>query len=158
MTKTEKVKDHEEKAKKHEQDKQDSFDRCDTDGFVSQFASGINGQLERTRAEIERNDGLAEFDILVDAEGNKVNARIINGKYGPCWAFIGDNGRFKGFCGLGEKALAKHGYSDSTEIAPAYACLWSPPGATGFSGLSSVRVVIFRKGVDEDDQVRVGKI
>ncbi len=74
-----------EQARQHEQAAIDSFDRCDTDGFLSQWAHGINGQLARAKAEIAENGGKAQFPALLDGEGNRVDAKLINGRYGRVW-------------------------------------------------------------------------
>lgn len=66
-------------AAKHEQDAADSFDRCDTDGFVSQWASGLNAQKDRIQASIVEAGGTAEFVGLFDREtGERVRARLVS--------------------------------------------------------------------------------
>jgi hypothetical protein len=67
-----------EQAAKHEQEAADSFERCDTDGFVSQWASGLNAQKARIQAGIVENGGKAEFVGLFDREtGERVRARLV---------------------------------------------------------------------------------
>jgi hypothetical protein len=60
-----------------EQRKEDSFQRSDTDGFVSQWASGLTAELYRTQADIRASGDMAEFTGLY--EGNRrVKARIVS--------------------------------------------------------------------------------
>jgi hypothetical protein len=55
----------------------ESFDRCDTDGFVSQWADGLMAQEHRLAAEIADNGGRAQFPALFDLDGNLVAAKLI---------------------------------------------------------------------------------
>jgi len=81
----------------------ESFERCDTDGFVSQWADGLNSRLYKTQAEIVENGGKSEFWGLFDRQGNRVRAKLINGRFGPCWALLAAgsdrfSGKFVPFC------------------------------------------------------------
>jgi len=44
---------HREKAAKYQKRVEDSFERSDTDGFLSQWANGLHARLEERLAEIE---------------------------------------------------------------------------------------------------------
>ena len=44
-------------AAEHERNAAESFERCDTDGWASQAASGLNAQLNRRLATIADNGG-----------------------------------------------------------------------------------------------------
>lgn len=70
------------KAAKCAQDAQESFDRCDTDGFLSQWASDRMSSHHRLEASIADNNGLAEFPALTDLDGNLVPARMVDTRYG----------------------------------------------------------------------------
>jgi len=48
---------HREKVAECHQWAEESFERSDTDGFLSQWASGITARLHEVRAEIARNCG-----------------------------------------------------------------------------------------------------
>lgn len=140
--------EHRAKARQHDQDAADSFDRCDTDGFVSQACSGLNAQLERARAALAEAGGVASFwrYTATDLEGNALECRGAQTRFG-----------FKLVCELNGREVwidpsAKRPATNrakgvvvgvETFTAPAHACHWSPPGARGFSGLSSVSVRIF---------------
>lgn len=56
---------------------EESFQRCDTDGFLSQWASGITGDLHRAQATIIENGGKDTFAGLYDAQGRRVKAKTV---------------------------------------------------------------------------------
>lgn len=108
-----------EKAAQHDRDAAESFARCDTDGFLSQWASGLNAQRDRLQADIQDAGGIATFgryQLVSLHDGQPVNAKIINGKFGQCWAFMNDNGSFTGkFISAHPKrkaTMAKKGYRE----------------------------------------------
>lgn len=100
--------------------KERSFQRCDTDGFVSQWAHGISADLAARQAEILRDGGHAAFPVLVDAEGNVLCDRYLTfknrysggtdykwrlddeqaEKYGRRWVPFGCNSRVQKQLGL----------------------------------------------------------
>lgn len=136
-------------AARHDQEAYDSFERSDTDGFVSQWASGVSGKKARLQAEIDEAGGMAEFPALLDAEGNRVQAKLIDSRHGPVWVRCDDEGEFvRDSSGkpefLGKKRMRELGYTEGKEMAPAKAVTWAPPGATGLSGATSVQVVKVR--------------
>jgi hypothetical protein len=136
----------------------ESFERSDTDGFLSQWASGVTASLADRKAELAEANWQAPFAALFDLAGNRVDAKLIDGKFGKCWAIIGAGGRFTGVfvahynppelwrCGPGEqfyetftkefarhqKRIAKKGYQIGVELAPANARLAS--NGRGLSG------------------------
>lgn len=63
----------------------ESFDRCDTDGFLTQWAHDVNARKYDLAAVLADNNGEAEFDALFDLDGNIVPAAIVNGQYGATW-------------------------------------------------------------------------
>jgi hypothetical protein len=127
----------------HEQEAQDSFDRCDTDGFLSQWASGLTAQLKRRQAEILEAGGVAEFPALFTLDGERVNARLIDTRYGRAWAMMDDGGAFTGeFVSAfpkRESTMTKKGYREGTEVAPARAVMQGQ--GTGLSGTAWVAVI-----------------
>lgn len=132
-------------AGRHDQEAADSFERCDTDGFVTQWAHGITGRQERLQADIERQDGLWEFPALFSEDGERVAAKLIPTRYGMAWAICDEAGQFTGeFVSNKEKAAAKKGYVLGTEMAPARAETWAPPGARGLAGATQVQVIARR--------------
>jgi hypothetical protein len=55
--------------------REESFERCDTDGFLSQWADGLASRLESENARILRDGGYAEFPLLVDSKTGEVVGR-----------------------------------------------------------------------------------
>jgi hypothetical protein len=72
-------------AKESAQRAIDSFARCDTDGFLSQWASGSMAQHYRTCAELCDTQGMAPKPALFDLAGNLVSTHMIDGQYGTAW-------------------------------------------------------------------------
>ena len=63
--------------------KEESFERCDTDGFLSQWAHGQLAVKNRLLANLARNDGRIFVAVYVYPEtGETVPARAIQTKYG----------------------------------------------------------------------------
>jgi hypothetical protein len=117
-----------EEAAQHERDAHESFERCDTDGFVSQWASGINAQLKAAQASLVEAGGVATFPALVDAEtGEWVPSKLINGKYGTSWAILDEHGKFTGkFVSAfpaRESTMLRKGYRETEGLWPANARL-----------------------------------
>jgi hypothetical protein len=52
-----------------EQAKQDSFDRCDTDGFLSQWAHGVCASRDQLAAQVAEQGFVSEFPALFDLQG-----------------------------------------------------------------------------------------
>lgn len=108
-------------ASKHSSDAYESFERCDTDGFLSQWASGQNARLQNAIAELAEAGQMAEIRVLTDLEGNEVNARPIKTKFGRAWAIIGEGGKFTDFVTYHPKraaTLAKKGYAEALRLLP----------------------------------------
>lgn len=55
----------------------ESFDRCDTDGFLSQWASDASATVHRLNADVCDNGGVWEFPALFDLEGRLVAAKLV---------------------------------------------------------------------------------
>lgn len=132
-----------------------SFERSDTDGFVSQWAGGITARLHRALAAIADAGGKAEFPALFDTAGNLVAAKLVNGKYGPVWGILPSDdprGRFTGWfnpsgaatAAKRQAADARKGYQVGRVLAPAAAKVDAPPGARGVSGATSVFISTYR--------------
>ena len=81
-------------ARRSLQEREDSFERSDTDGFLTQWSAGLNAELCRTRAKIMQNDGDDVFVGLWDGD-RRVRAKIISTKFGmspwpwPEWHCLG---------------------------------------------------------------------
>jgi hypothetical protein len=142
------------KAADHRSDAAASFERCDTDGFLSQWASDINARAADRNADIADHGGMWTFErvILERLDGSPVEARRVDTRYGERWRVDADDA----WLPVEPKrasTLAKRGFRERVEtvIAPARAILWSPPGARGMAGATSVSVIIIRTDIERRD-------
>lgn len=76
-------------ARECEQRAIDSFDRCDTDGFLSQWASGLTAQMHRLQAQVVEAGGVWEFSGLYCGR-RRLAAKVIRTAYGSCWLLRDD--------------------------------------------------------------------
>lgn len=111
-----------------EREAHDSFDRCDTDGFLTQWAHGLTAQEKRLQATVIENGGLVEKMGLFDVDtGERVRAKLIDGKYGTCWAFCDADDRFTGQFITAfpkrETTMARKGYVEQWEWVPGKATI-----------------------------------
>lgn len=60
-------------AAEAESARQESYERSDTDGFVSQWASGLTAQKHRLQAELAESGGKTEASALFDTNGNIIH-------------------------------------------------------------------------------------
>lgn len=66
----------------------DSFQRCDTDGFLSQWAHDVMGQRYLDCAKVAEDDGNIAHPALFDLDGNYVPAVGFEGKYGFSYGIL----------------------------------------------------------------------
>lgn len=131
------------KAGDNRQSAQDSFDRCDTDGFLSQWASGICAQRDDHAADVAELGGLWTFPALFDLNGKLVAAKLIQTAYGLRWGVLQTDDpnssvvKWLAFAPARKSTLEKHGFREGTVLAPAYADIRGDK--TAYAG-------IFRKG------------
>ena len=64
--------EHAAKAKASRKSAADSFERCDTDGFVSQWSSNLNGDKESAKHRVKMHDGRSFFRVLVYKDTKRV--------------------------------------------------------------------------------------
>lgn len=65
-----------------------SFERSDTDGFLSQKANDVTASVYELQATIVENGGRALFLALYDLDGNVVPAIYEEGQYGYQWKLL----------------------------------------------------------------------
>lgn len=71
----------------------DSFDRCDTDGFVSQWASESVAREFELWATLAEQGYEWDFPALYTADGKLIEgARYVETRYGWTWVYDGDGG------------------------------------------------------------------
>lgn len=142
-------------AAAHEQEAFDSFERCDTDGFVTQWAHGVCAQRDRIAASIAEAGGVAEFAALFDLDGNWVPSKLIDAKYGTCWALLDEHGKFTGdFISAFPKrasTMAKKGFYEGHALWPAKARIVG----TGHGLSGSAWAVAAKIGADIDPPVAI---
>ena len=146
--------DYRDMAAESRQRAADSWENSDTDGFVSQWASGITAREYDLKAEVEDNGGKSEFSALFDLEGNLVPAKLVDTQYGRAWGLLSSDDAtspFKGWFSPSNAATdshrihnnAKKGYYEGTVMAPAGVTTTSRGRGLGSAG--SVCVITYRK-------------
>lgn len=112
-------------SRRNEQEAADSFARCDTDGFLSQWASDRMASLRRLEARLLRQGGYAEHAALFDLDGNLVPAKLIGTRYGMAWMLLDEDGRKTGkFVSAFPKrasTMERKGYREGSVLAESYA-------------------------------------
>lgn len=80
-------------AKELSQKSRESFDRSDTDGFLSQWALDITAREKRMKADLIERGGVIETTALFDTKGNLIpHAREVETRYGWAWVHDDENG------------------------------------------------------------------
>lgn len=131
--------------------REESWNRSDTDGFLSQWADGLYASLYRRQAEVVRNGGMAEFPGLYSRTdpSYRIPAKLIstNPPWAPwttswCWAILDPTtGKFVGEfipAYASDKVQAKHNVVEKPELAPAEAVIEGK--GKGLSGTAWVAV------------------
>ena len=123
----------------------ESFERCDTDGCLSQWADRITATLKNTQADLLDAGGVAEFPGLFEGE-RRVEAKLIEGKFGPVWLVLGqqDEDRFGRFVPYGRRSRKQKtlGLHEAKETASAAAKIAGE--GRGLAGAANCRVTVFR--------------
>jgi hypothetical protein len=142
-----------------------SFQRSDTDGFLTQWAHDITARLDESKIELLRHGGHARFPVLCDADGNVVADRIykfpnsrapwltverwklpndLADRLGRRWIPVaGHSGKSRV-----QKALGLH---EDMRWMPAYAKITTGDRESrGLSGCANAYVGIFRRDIDTE--------
>ena len=132
-------------AKECDQRAAESFERCDTDGFLTQWASGLTAELNRTRADIADQKGVWTFCGLYKGD-TRIKAKIVKTAYGRTWLIHEDsfdlvNGRrFIPLAMGGTSRVQKGlGLTERFELAPAFAMITGE--GCGLSGTAWVEII-----------------
>jgi hypothetical protein len=131
-------------AKHHLAQREESFARSDTDGFLSQWASDITSNMHSLEAQVAKKGGYDLFPGLFDIEtGKRIRAKLIPTKYGEAWAMLDENHKFTGEFVSDSRgpraALRKRGWVVLAEYAPAKATILGH--GTGLSGHAWAAIV-----------------
>jgi hypothetical protein len=139
--------EHRAEARENYERREESSERCDTDGFLSQWASGINGQLHQAKADIAEAGGRWSFRVLAEiptkdgADYVVVPSKSIQTRYGYRRVTLDCQGRFDEFMGLSDRAVGKHGYEWISVAHPANAVIHgSGRGLSGNAWVANVPV------------------
>ena len=74
----------------------ESWERSDTDGFLSQWASDTMAARYSDNATIADDGGMIEYPALFDLDGHVIRARYFEGTYGWCWMVLDQEGQRTG--------------------------------------------------------------
>ena len=85
-----KAKEYEVSAEKNQDRVRESFDRCDTDGFLSQWAMGRLSELDNAKKELCLKKGLHNF-IGLYLGTRRIKAKKIFTEYGATWLLHKDS-------------------------------------------------------------------
>ena len=148
---------HRRNADNADKRRSESIERSDTDGFLSQWASGLTAQLERRKAELAEAGDVTEFTGLYEGD-RRVKAKIIHYRCryshsdASSWLLHEDEAelierRGKEFIPDGKRSRVQKqlGLTERRETAPAYAFMNG--NGTGLSG--NVWVAVARKNPDD---------
>ena len=141
-----------EEADQHRAERLRSQRDSDTDGFLSQWASGLTAQLKDHEADIQDNGGVWEFPALFDLDGNRVRAKLTTRTpfvgYGKeeVWKFFEADDRpafrypIKAFTARAS-TMEKKGFREGTETVEAEAFMnGSGSGLSGSAWGSTRRI------------------
>lgn len=79
-------------ARESRQRANESWERSDTDGFMSQWAADKVAQDYDRLATLAENGGKAHFLALTDLDGNLLDAKYVETRYGWSWAVRNPDG------------------------------------------------------------------
>lgn len=130
-------------AAKMEQEREESFARCDTDGFLSQWGLGLSANKLRLKATILENGGRANFQGLYHGT-TRVPAKLVEGQFGLVWLLRDDAAEQFGRRFIphnyNSRVQRELGLSERTESAPATAAIvGTGRGLSGRAWVSAVR-------------------
>ncbi len=129
----------------------ESFERSDTDGFLSQWAGGLSAQESSAKAELAAAGGTIETQALFLLDGTVASTHEIRGQYGYSWLlndtaaealgrrFLSTSGARKGQRRY--DADRAKGVTLGTIRVPGYVTMSGADGARGLGGCLSVHVV-----------------
>lgn len=102
----------------------ESFERCDTDGWLSQWCHTLMADLRMRQADIIDAGGKSQFIGLYRGE-QRIAAKLIKTKYGMSWRLREDEQEWAGraWIPFGATSLVQKrlGLSERSEFAPAWA-------------------------------------
>lgn len=139
---------HRKAAADYAKREQESWERSDTDGFVSQWALQSLRREELMKADLADRGGVDTFPILVDKEtGEVVPSRLMETRYGMAWAVFdtaedanSHSSTVQKWVSTSDKAVAKKGYEVKYQQRPAKVV--TTGRGRGLSGALSVSSIV----------------
>lgn len=139
------------KAREYWQRRQDSWERSDTDGFLSQWSSGLMAEEYEEKARLAERGGVIEVRALFDAETGKVaSTHSHDGQWGLAWVLNDEAAEKAGKRFISESkaatpekraaAMRKKGFT--TGLVRVKGFVTMAGSGRGLSGAASVRVVV----------------
>jgi hypothetical protein len=154
----------EQEAKDQRARAEESFQRSDTDGFLSQWASNIGAELNDEKVKLWRNGGWAQFAVLV-YQGKVIATKVWefpdtfapdqwNNPMKRMWRvpdeLVGTIGRKWIPYGEGSRVQKKLGLSQERRWMKAEAKITTGGRkSTGLSGCANAFVAVFKYGTEE---------
>lgn len=147
---------------------EESFQRSDTDGFLSQWADGMTADKNQKTIQILKNGGCARFPVLCDADGNVVASKVYrfpdrnrpdqwNNPMVSRWRLPDELAAKVGrkwipTCYINESRVQKKlGFHEEDRWFPAVAKITTGGRkATGLSGCANAFVAVFKKGEEDE--------
>lgn len=138
------------RAAAREQEAERSFRDCDTDGFLTQWAHGINAQKDRLQAAITEGGGTAEFAALFDLDGNLIAAKYVETRFGYAWGILADDdphGRIVRWVNASEAKKAKTARANDAKKG-FYIGIVAAPAVADLHGGNACTVTAYPKRTD----------
>lgn len=117
----------------------ESFDRCDTDGCMSQWASGITAREYELKATLAENGAVTQTAAVFDLDGNLVPAVWVEGTYGWSWMLLDADGRR-------DPSLGKRGFFSPSQAAKDATRIANNAKKGFYEGLVEVEAVVDTRG------------
>jgi hypothetical protein len=124
-------------AQEHETEAAASYERCGTDGHLTQWAHGVMAKHDRTAAWLAEQGNRDLFRALFTLDGELVPAKLIHTQYGLTWALLTNDSpdsrttRFIGAFPKRESTMARKGFYEGYVKAPARVALAGSGTGTG---------------------------
>lgn len=129
----------------------ESFERCDTDGFLSQWAHNLNSSLDSRKVDLARRNGKSVFAVVCDkTTGEVVAHKVISGTYGDSYVVRDEHQARLGrkFLPVGANSRVHKQWGLEERMAWADAFAYMGGSGTGLSGTAFVAV-----RMDRDAQI-----
>ena len=138
---------------------EESFQRCDTDGFLSQWAHGIGAQKDAAQIAVLKNGGYVATRVLCNAANEIVSDEVrwfahpVAHWTSVCKWDLG-RGSFdrigRRYVPMGAKSRVQKqlGLHEEIRWVPGYAKVTAPAGQRGLGGCASAYIGRFRSDTD----------